>query len=472
MTETTAPGQSALPEDTRTFAQDALARWGVPGAAIGILRDGEAAFASFGVTSLETRQPVTPGTLFRVASISKPFTATLVMTLVNDGLLDLDAPVAEYLPGVALSDGPEAWQRAITMRHLLSHTAGIHCELPADLTAAGMGDDALATAIAGYGKLHQWGAPGPVMSYGNTGFWLAGHVVATVLGTSFEDAMRERVLAPLGLERTVYTAEEAIVYPVALGHRPRSLEGSEHELIRSYAYPRARRPSGGVISTVVDLLRFAGWHMGRTDGGNGADAPDMHLSPALREAMRQPVIRLRDADAEAWGIGWNLMPAHDGTVVIGHGGSFGGFQTQLTLVPEHGWAMAILTNSARGGMANAEIERWLLDHDLGLDTSDPDPVPLDADALAAFAGTFVQPEASFTFRVAEADDGLDLAFEESYGPVPGETPPPVRLRPVGAREFLATAGPFTGMRADFIPDPETGAFTYVRVGLRVAERVG
>lgn len=453
-----------LPAATQAVAQEVFTRWGVPGAAIGILRDGEAAFASFGVASLETQQPVTPETLFRVASISKPFTATLVMTLVNDGLLDLDTPIAEYLPGVALSDGPAAWQRAITMRHLMSHTAGIHCEVALDADA--MGDDALAKAIAGYGALHQWGAPGAIMSYGNTGFWLAGYVAATILGSSFEDAMRERVFAPLGLERTVYTAEEAIVYPVALGHRPTSLAGSEHELIRSYAYPRARRPSGGVISTVVDLLRFAGWHMGTGVGNAGTG---IHLSPELRDAMRDPLVRLREADAEAWGIGWNLMPANDGTVVIGHGGSYGGFQTQLTLVPERGWAVAILTNSARGGMANAEIEQWLLAHDLGLDVADPEPVALDAGALAAFVGEFRQPDAAFAFSVAA--DGLDLAFTESYGPVPEETPPPIRLRPVGARDFLATEGPFKGIRADFMPDPETGAFSKVRVGLRVAERV-
>ncbi|MGC4106212.1 MAG: serine hydrolase domain-containing protein [Thermomicrobiales bacterium] len=421
----------SLSAETRAFVEEVFTRWGVPGAAIGILRDGETAFASFGVTSLETGQPVTPETLFRVASISKPFTATLVMTLVNDGLLDLDAPIATYLPGVALSDGPADWQSAITMRHLMSHTAGIHCEVSLDTSA--MGDDALANAIAGYGALHQWGAPGPIMSYGNTGFWLAGHVVATILGQSFEDAMRERVFTPLGLERTVYTAEDAIVYPVALGHRPTSLTGSEHELIRSYAYPRARRPSGGVISTVVDLLRFAGWHMGR---GSGGGEGSISLSPELRDAMRDPMVRLREADAEAWGIGWNLLPARDGTVVIGHGGSFGGFQTQLTLVPERGWAMAILTNSARGGMANAEIETWLLAQELGVDIADPAPVTLESSALAAFAGAFRQPEVSFAFWVAE--DGLDLTFTESYGPVPEETPPPFRMRPVGSRDFVAT----------------------------------
>ncbi|MGI8484090.1 MAG: serine hydrolase domain-containing protein, partial [Thermomicrobiales bacterium] len=235
-------------------ARESLDRWTVPGAAIGILHDGETTFSSFGVTSLETQQPVTPETVFRVASISKPFTATLAMTLVNDGLLDLDRPITEYLPGIALSDAEPDRQARITMRDLLSHTAGFDCELDADLATVGAGDDANAQAIAMYGGLHQWGEPGAIMSYGNTGFWLAGHVISTLLHTTFEEAMRERIFRPLGLERSLFTAEEAIVYPVALGHAPKSLTDSTHELIRSYACPRARTPSGGVISTVVDLL--------------------------------------------------------------------------------------------------------------------------------------------------------------------------------------------------------------------------
>lgn len=452
---------SDLTANLRAIAQEALDRWGVPGAAIGVLHNGETTFASFGITSAETRQPVTPETLFRIASISKPFTATLAMTLVNDGLLDLDKPIADYLPGVALTDGPAEWQRAITMRHLLSHTAGIDCELgePLDLMSAGIGDDALGKAIAHYANLHQWGEPGPIMSYGNTGFWLAGHVIATILGQPFEDAMLERVFALLGLQRSVYTAEEAIVYPVAIGHQPLALRQPEHELIRSFAYPRARRPSGGVISTVVDLLRFSQWHL-------GASESDIHLSATLRDAMREPVVHLRE-DGEAWGIGWNLSPAKDGTLTIGHGGSISGYQSKLTLVPDRGFALAILTNSARGGMACAEIEEAFLADVLGLDISAPATIALPDEALAVFAGTYRQPEGEYAFTVS--DGGLEMAFGGAYGPVPGEVPPPVRMAAVGPREFMVPDGPFVGTRADFLA--EDGKIKKVRIGVRVAHRV-
>lgn len=451
--------QPSLEEMTR----ESLARWTVPGAAIGILQDGETTYSSFGVTSLETQQPVTPETVFRVASISKPFTATLAMTLVNDGLLDLDRTIAEYLPGIALSDAEPDRQARITMRHLLSHTAGLDCEIDADLATVGAGDDASAQAIAMYGGLHQWGEPGEIMSYGNTGFWLAGHVIATLLHTAFEDAMRERVFRPLGLERSLFTAEEAIVYPVALGHQPKSLTDGTHELIRSYAYPRARTPSGGVISTVVDLLRFADWHIGGSEKSLG-------ISDEVRLEMKEPYIRLRQADGESWGIGWDIRQASDGTRIIGHGGSFGGFQTQLTIVPSRKFAFVILTNSARGGMANAEIERAVLSDRLDLTLPEHGSHELSGKQLMALAGTYRQPLA--TYEIIPSGYGLDVVVH-GIG-LDGEAlpvPPPIRFDAIGESDFIVRDGDQKGMRADFLLDPATGIPSYVRIGLRIAERV-
>ena len=454
------PGSHAALEAS---ARESLDRWTVPGAAIGILHNRETTFSSFGVTSLETQQPVTSETVFRVASISKPFTSTLAMTLVNDSLLDLDRPIAEYLPGVALSDAEPERQARVTMRHLLSHTAGFDCELDADLATVGAGDDANAQAIAMYGGLHQWGEPGEIMSYGNTGFWLAGHVIATLLQTTFEDAMRERVFRPLGLERSLFTAEEAIVYPVALGHQPKSLTDGTHELIRSYAYPRARTPSGGVISTVVDLLRFAEWHIGESETSLG-------ISDALRVEMQEPYIRLRQADVESWGIGWDIREASDGTPIIGHGGSFGGFQTQLTIVPSRKFAFAILTNSACGGMANAEIERAVLSGQLGLTLPEHESRELSGKQLMALAGTYRQPLA--TYEITAAGYGLDVVVH-GIG-LDGEAlpvPPPIRFDAIGESDFIVRDGDHKGMRADFLLDPRTEAPTHVRIGLRIAERI-
>src|SRR3954464_6807671 len=122
---------------------DAMQHWTVPGLALGILHEGQVETHGYGVASLETGQQVRPDTLFQVGSISKVFCATLVMTLVDEGKLDLDTPIVHYLPDFKLAD--TAAQQAITLRQLLSHTSGIFGD---DFEDFGMGDDALARAVA------------------------------------------------------------------------------------------------------------------------------------------------------------------------------------------------------------------------------------------------------------------------------------------------------------------------------------
>src|SRR5215216_2992400 len=112
--------QSELDETVRA----AMERWAVPGLALGVLRDGEVAAWGYGVASLETGCPVTAGTLFQVGSISKVFTTTLVMQLVDEGLLELDAPVRRYVPDLRLAD--EAATAGVTLRQLLTHMAGFY----------------------------------------------------------------------------------------------------------------------------------------------------------------------------------------------------------------------------------------------------------------------------------------------------------------------------------------------------------
>lgn len=117
---------------------ESLRRFGSPGAVIGISRRGEHEMFATGFASIESELPVLESILVRVASITKPMTATLIMALVTEKLIDLDRPVHEYVPDVMLGDGPTFWQMSITMRHLLSHRSGFDCELIEDLGKLGM----------------------------------------------------------------------------------------------------------------------------------------------------------------------------------------------------------------------------------------------------------------------------------------------------------------------------------------------
>ena len=451
---------------TTTGVEDAIEasfrKFGVPGAVVGITRNGEHQVRVFGVASLESGLPVVHDTVFRVASITKPFTATLVMALVARGVIDLDRPVHDYLPHVRLSDGSRNWQRAITMRHLLSHTAGLDCELLHNLGRIGNGEAALAKAVDMYGELHQWAAPGTTMSYGNTGYWLAGRVIEVVTRGSFERAMLDYVFRPLGLHRTVFSAEQAIINPVALGHHPVEEHAIEHRLLRTFGYPRARRASGGVISSAEDLLTFADWHLGSTDKGPA-------IPSTVRDSMRDPIVRLRGSDDESWGIGWDLRSTSDGTRLAGHGGSFGGYQTLLTLVPEHDFAFVVLTNSAHGSKAIREIERTILREELGQTLAERQPVSLNGSDLAAFTGTWAQPLAKF--EISAEDGQLNVVAEsvDLHGNVEHRSQP-IRFDPIGKSDFIVRDGPHIGSRADFVLDPSTGEPRFLRYGLRVAHR--
>jgi CubicO group peptidase (beta-lactamase class C family) len=434
-----------------------MARWTVPGIVVGTLRDGVVETRAWGTANLNTGWPMHPNALVRVASISKVFTATLAMTFVDEGRIDLDTPVIEYLPGLRLADA--AARERITMRHLLSHGSGLHGDFVVD---KGQGEDALADAVGEFHTLRQVYQPDELWAYTNSGFHLAGRVIEVVAGQPFDAAMRARVFAPLGLERTGFFAHEMIVWPHAVGHDPLAPGTDEQRVAKQY-YPRNRFPAGGVISNAPDLLRFAAFHMsdGTVDGRRV-------LSEASLRAMREPQRRAAGW-AEAWGIGWDMRRV-DGVQVVAHGGSINGFRTQLTVVPQRRFACAILTNSGRGTSAIRPIERWLLEHACGLHVADPPLVELAPATLARYAGQYTHPDADITLTVA--DDGLRLEARSSWPGVEGRIDlPPEQLAPIGEREFLIEEGERAGNRIDVILHAD-GAPRFLRMGGRLYDAGG
>jgi CubicO group peptidase (beta-lactamase class C family) len=437
-------------------ARRELARWKVPGLAVAVLRDGAVDARAYGITSLETRQPVTPETLFQIGSVSKVFTATLVMCLVEEGLLDLDQPVATYLPDLRLAD--ETAPQTITLRHLLTHSSGIEGDRFENLY--GVGDDALAKAVAEFQTLRQVTTPGSLWTYSNNAFSLAGAIVERVLGTPFETAMSERIFAPLKMIRSFYFAHEAITYPVAVGHT--QPPDADPEIARNYPLPRYVNPAGGIISPVGDLLRFATFHL-----GDGTAEETRLLSQAALRAMQTPQIPAANF-ATAYGLGWAIY-RDDEAKVLGHGGSTNGFQAQLTLVPAQGFAIAQLTNSDRGSKVIRGIEDWALHRYCGLQRHDPATISMSTADLARFAGRY---RTRYTESVVTPEDGgLRLDFSaRSVLANTVTTYPPMTVKPISNREFIGTEGEARSMRIDFIGeagDPPRR----LRAGGRIAERV-
>ncbi len=394
------------------WASEARERWNVPGIAVGVLRDGETVSAADGLRELGRPETVSPDTVFRIASITKPFTATLAMTLVQDRLLALDQRPPESKVGA-------------TVRQLLSHQGGLASEWPEPLDGFGDADDALLRLTERQPELLPVG-PGELFSYCNTGFWFVAAAIARALGTSFEEAMRTHVLDPLALRLTGFEAEQP-----ARGHDQVEPGAAEHATTEK-TYPRVRRPSGGLWSSVADLLRFAAHHL----GGPGP------LTPASIAEMQRPQIALAGG---SYGLGW-LLPETRALPTVEHAGSVVGFQSLLLLVPQDRVAVAALTNSSRGSAAIRDV----LEH-LGLGPARVAERDLSVAELAALTGRYQGQD--FELEITTENGGLSVAATE-VDPFNQETQvyPTLHGRPVAEREFEIPDGEWRGERFDFPRD--------------------
>jgi CubicO group peptidase (beta-lactamase class C family) len=315
---------------------DELARKsGVPGAVLAVSKNGELAEAASGVLNVETGVETTRDSVFQIGSVTKPYTATLVMQLVAEGRLGLDEPVSSILPDLRLGDA-EATGR-VTMRHLLTHTSGVQGDVFDDF---GRGDDALEKFVAGCSDLGFSHPVGATMSYCNTGYVIAGRVVEVVTGQTWDAALRERLLEPLGLRHTMTLPEEVLRFRAAHGHVGEP--GEEPRLAPVWGLPRSLGPAGLVCATAADMVAFGRMHLaaGRSSVG------DVVLPEPQVVAMQSAQVTLPDPwtlGADHWGLGWFLMD-WNGRRVVGHDGSTVGQAAYLRLVPDSDVVVALVMN--------------------------------------------------------------------------------------------------------------------------------
>ena len=372
-------------------SEAACLQWDVPALAVGVSVGGRAETAAVGACE--------PDTIFRVASITKPFTALLALQLLG------------------LEDTTGVWPDDVRVRHLLSHMSGFDCELSGgrDLSLFGDGDDALAREAAELPHVRRFVGVEQVWSYANTGYWLAGHLCAAAAGTTYEEAIAARIVAPLGLDATSFGE------PTLAGTGPE---------VESLGYPRARRPSGGLVSNVRDLLRFGALVM---------------TEPRLRIVLGKPVRGVYGLGLAGERVG--------GTEVWGHGGSYGGFQSSLLTIPEHDAVFVGLTNSSFGAKALYDLENEFFRRVVGAERDVPPTVDLPEEARDAFSGQYANSDG--WYEVAPAVDGVVATFDD------GE----YAARAIGDRTFEIVEGNRVRERFDF---PLEG---FARFGSRLAERI-
>lgn len=301
---------------------------GIPGLAVGVLRRGEIVFIhASGLRAKNQPATATDHTLFSAASISKTLTATAILQLVADGELKLDQPVGEILD--------EFERQPITIRHLLTHTSGLHDRpSPGDRRSA----EEVQRYLERLADRELWYAPGTEWSYSDSGFNVLGSIIERLRGEPFGDVMRERVLEPLGITRGGFLLEQRDT-DAALPHRDGFLGV---RLIRDPDYDRAFLPSSGLHVSVRDLLRWADATLSRDD---------RLLPPEMFEVM------LEGQHATSWdgvemALGWQLELSRFGRLPR-HAGDAGGMSSLLTLYPDDEVAIAILTN-------REDAPRWQL----------------------------------------------------------------------------------------------------------------
>ncbi len=416
-----------------------MIRGDVPGAAVVVIKGTDVVFAqAYGVTSTETGQPVTPRTMFRLASVTKMFTAATVLALVEDGLLDLSVPIRHYLPDLPPQVGSKS------LHELLSHTAGLR-----DVGGRrGIVDDAelsrFCGSLADSNAFH--GVDG-VWSYANAGYSLAGCAVAAAQGLSFSEVVTDRVLGPIGMTRSTFDPLTAMTRPLALGHYP-GAEGAE--LLTRYMTLPYAAPAGTLISSPEEMALFA---TALVNGGrvNGRQV----ISQSVLSTLLETSVPATDFGWGSAEYGYGMFSwTWQGQRFIGHQGVLAGFGAELVAVPEQQFAMVVLTNRTSAYLDGAKREaiRLLLnvtpyqlptpDHGLAADED-----------LDAWVGSYGMGQSGYDITVR--DGRLWIARGAQEHPLERVGPDTYRVAdPVGHRPFPSASTPrvnfFTllGVRGD------------------------
>ncbi|MFD8543016.1 serine hydrolase domain-containing protein [Streptomyces sp. NPDC059649] len=441
---TTAPVTTRQPTQIRRLLQerlDTLARTHqVPGVQLAVRTGGMTYAVHTGVADVSTGEPMGGGTAVPLGSVTKVYTAAVVMLLVADGDVSLTDPVGSYVPELARLP-------RMTVRQLLSHTAG--------LPTGPDSDDAAALTPARYLAGHATDLvcpPGSGFSYSNAGYVAAGRLIEAVTGMSWQEAVRAFLLHPLGTSPAFLT-DPAPAGPVARGHSANALTGRVRAVQQTLAPVEA--PAGALQASALDLVA-----LGRALTGDG---PRTVLTAKDAEEMRRPVPGAHPGVlADAWGLGLALFQ-DSGRQWCGHDGNAQGTSCYLRAEPDSGDIVAFTSN------ANSGTALW---HELADDLAriagvslPPAPAPRDGapvPALPQCAGTY--RNGTVDYRVT-ADEQGSLTLS-----VNGDSPAPLVCHPDLSCDLV---DPATGRRLPggrFLRDPDTGAIDRLQITGRTARR--
>lgn len=364
-----------------------MARLDVPGATVAVVKDGRVLYAKgFGVANVESQSPVTPDMLFRIGSTTKTFTALALAILAENGQVDLDAPIGDYI------DGLDAQLAARTGDQLLTHSAGLIDEGP----AYGPRDPAAlaATAASWTAASHIFTTPDQVFSYSNPGYALAGLLLEAAGDAPYAQQIDALILQPVGMSRSTFDPTLAMTYPFVQGHAP--LPDGTLGVVRPYPDHAGYWPAGFMISNVEEMARFA---IAMLD--SGMLAGKQVLPAGAIEAVSAPHIEVKSGTHYGYGL---FRYAQRGVEIVEHAGGIPGFTSLFKLIPEHDFAIIVLAN--RSGAIFSDSAMQAMELLLPLEPvaeAEATAPTLDAERLAIYTGVYAQVSAQ-PFEVA-VDNG-------------------------------------------------------------------
>ena len=357
------PAVSAAFDGFDTYVDQMLERWEVPGLAVGVVKDGKVIYMDgFGYRDVEKGLAVTPETLFAIGSVSKPFTALSVGMLVDEGKLDWDTPVIEYLPDFRLYD--EYATLHATPRDLLAHRTGLpgHYMM---IAATPFSRDEIYRRLR---YLEPSAELREVYQYNNLMYMTCGYLVGRIAGQTWEEFTAERVFKPLGLKRSTFRGEGVgELDNIALPYE------KKRGKVAAIPFPAkaAAAPAGGIISSVEEMAEWLKVYLnqGRIEGRQ-------LVSPAVLKEMHTPQMPIRytpddpTGPLEAYGLGWTIRP-YRGHYLVHHGGWIDGFVSWVSMMPKDNIGVVVLSNKG-----HQLLPLWLNYHvyhrllDLGEDWTD------------------------------------------------------------------------------------------------------
>lgn len=341
--------EAALPEVEKIFA-----RWfeqrGAPGMVYGVVIDGELVqVKSFGVRDRTSNDPVTPDTAFRIASMTKSFTALAILKLRDEGKLSLEDPVAKWVPEFARMKYPTRDTAPIRIKELLTHGAGFPEDNP-------WGDRQLAIADDELGRWLERGlpfstAPGTEFEYSNYGFALLGRIVQRASGMSYKDYLHRQILAPLGMKSTTLEPSDVPANARAIGYRR---DNGEYSIVPSLAHG-SFGAMGGLVTTARDMARYVAYMLSAYPPRD-----DQERGPVRRSSLREMQLGWRASTFSVDGVrsitggyGYGLGALRDCRFshVVSHGGGLPGFGSYMLWLPDYGIGFFGMTNLTYTGPA-------------------------------------------------------------------------------------------------------------------------